>query len=510
MKSIPAIKMLEITKRFDNLVANDNVSLNINKGEIHALVGENGAGKSTLMKILFGLERADSGSIQVNGKNVTILNPADAMHLGIGMVHQSFKLVESLSVAENVVLGNEPNNRYGLFKVKDVIKDVQEIANRFKLNVNPLSKIADLSVGQRQTVEILKVLYRNPEIILLDEPTSILTPAEVNLLFKSLREFASIGKTIVLVTHRLREVFNISEYVSVMRKGKLIGTFLTKNVKPEQISHMIVGRKIIANEQKHKSNFGSEVLGLDKVSCLNDIGGKALNSLSFSVHKGEVLGIAGVSGNGQSELVEVLSGLRSFTSGTICCVGNDFPSCKPRAIRELGVGYIPEDRLKTGLAIKAKIEENLILNKYYCKPFMKFGLLNQKFIDQYSKNLIKHFDIRTPNGKMPAESLSGGNQQKVVVARELSEKPPLLILHEPTCGLDVGAIEFVHSGILNHAQNGGGVLLVSTDLDEILRLSNRILVIYKGEIVKEFGHNDSISDVEIGHYMLGLKNTKNA
>jgi ABC-type uncharacterized transport system ATPase subunit len=499
-----------ITKCFGSLIANDNINLTIQRGTIHAIVGENGAGKSTLMNVVFGMVPADKGKVLINGRVVKINNPLEAVTYGIGMVHQHFKLFDSLTVAENVVLGNEPVLWRKIFDYKKSIKEVTRTAEKYDFKINPTKRVGDLSVGQRQNVEILKVLYRNVEILLLDEPTSVLTPPEVDQLFNVLRKMVEDGKTIILVTHKMREVFAISDYVTIMRRGKKIGTFKTKEVTEEQVCQMMVNKTVIGMPHRPQPVTGNEVLSINNLTCRDDLGAVALKQVDINVHQGEVVGIAGVSGNGQSELVSILAGSSSFESGEIKIRGKDLPEEKPRDIREIGVGLIPEDRGTTGLSLPATIEENLILNNYYQSPFSKVGVINSTHVKDFSNNLISEFDIRTTSSKMAVASLSGGNQQKVALAREMCQNPSLLVVHEPTRGLDVAATEFVYAELISQVESGSGVLLVSTNLDEILQLSDRIYVLYNGSVVAEFSDVRNVSEQEIGLYMLGLKTQENA
>lgn len=501
----PVLELKGITKRFGSLIANDNIDLVIQKGTIHAIVGENGAGKSTLMNVIFGMEPADNGKVLINGKVVNITNPLEAVVCGIGMVHQHFKLFNSLTVAENVVLGNEPVLFGKLFDYKKSVNEVSETAEKYDFKINPTKKVGDLSVGQRQNVEILKVLYRNVDILLLDEPTSVLTPPEVDQLFIVLSKMVEDGKTIILVTHKMKEVFSISDYVTIMRRGKKIGTFKTKEVTEEQVCQMMVNKAVIGMPHRPQPDTGDVVLSIKNLSCHDDLGAVALNQVDLTVNQGEVVGIAGVSGNGQSELVSILAGFRSSESGEIKIREIALPEEKPRAIRQLGVGLIPEDRGTSGLSLPATIEENLILNYYFKYPFSRISVINAPYVKNFSNDLISEFDIRTTSSKMAVASLSGGNQQKVALAREMCQNPSLLIVHEPTRGLDVAATEFVYKEILSQVESGSGVLLVSTNLDEILQLSDRIYVLYNGSIVAEFTDVINASEHDIGLYMLGFK-----
>lgn len=505
----PVLELQGMTKSFGSLVANDNIDLVIQKGTIHAIVGENGAGKSTLMNVIFGMEPADKGNVLINGEIVKIKNPLEAVSYGIGMVHQHFKLFDSLTVAENVVLGKEPVRWGKIFDYKKSLSEVAKTAEKYHFKINPGNKVGELSVGERQNVEILKVLYRNVDILLLDEPTSVLTPPEIDQLFIVLRKMVADGKTIILVTHRMREVFSISDNVTIMRRGKKIGTFKTNEVTEQQVCQMMVNKAVIGMPHRPQPITGDVVLTIENLTCRDDRGAIALKQVNMDVHRGEVVGIAGVSGNGQSELVSILAGSRSIESGKIRIIGKDLPEETPRAIRQLGVGLIPEDRGTTGLALPATIEENLILNSYYQKPFSKIGIINTSYVKDFSNNLITEFDIRTTSSNMTVASLSGGNQQKVALAREMCQNPSLLIVHEPTRGLDIAATEFVFAELLSQVESGAGVLLVSTNLDEILQLSDRIYVLYGGSVVAEFTDVIEVSEQEIGLYMLGFETQKN-
>lgn len=502
------VKMRDIVKIYPNgVAANDGIDFSIEKGEIHALIGENGAGKSTLMKILYGLEQPTSGQIDLNGQPVEFKSPLDAIAATIGMVHQNFMLIPSFTVAENIVLGMEPTRR-SLINSEEAVRVTKELSQQYGLNVDAEARIDSINVGMRQRVEILKILYRGAEILILDEPTAVLTPQETDDLFKSVRSLVDQGKTVIFITHKLREVKEISDRVTVMRKGKLIGTVPTSEATRESLANMMVGREVLFNVDKPPQNRGDSVLKVDNVTFVSETGQPVLRDVSFNVFAGEVLGVAGVEGNGQTELVEVLSGLRQATTGTAHIDGTDILTGDPRDVREAGIAHIPEDRLTNGLALNASIDENLIVDRYYISPFCKGVSINSKVVVNQGKSLIKEFDIRTPHGQLPVSSLSGGNMQKVIVAREFSAEPDLLIAAQPTRGIDVGATEFVRQQLVEKRTDGTAVLLVSADLAEVMSLSDRIIVMYEGEITGVFPDAAAVTEEELGLYMLGVKRTE--
>jgi simple sugar transport system ATP-binding protein len=479
------VEMRHITKRFPQVVANDDVNFRVHSGEIHALVGENGAGKSTLMKILYGLYQKDSGQILIRGKEMDISSPSVAISQGIGMVHQHFMLIPPLTVAENIVLGMEPRKGRIFNDRKSAIKKVSRLSQRYGLEVDPKAKVQDLSVGLEQRVEIIKVLYRGAEILILDEPTAVLTPQEVEELFHIVKSLKEEGKTIIFITHKLKEVMEISDWVTVMRDGKVVGVVETKKTTKEELASMMVGREVLLRVKKRPPRIGEVVLEVKDLEAMNDRGLPALKGVSFKIKSGEILGIAGVEGNGQTELVEVLTGLRRLIRGKITLWDRDITNVSSRKILESKIAHIPEDRQKRGLVLDYSIENNLILGKHYRPPMARGGRLNFKKIREFALELIKKFDIRPASKEIPVSSLSGGNQQKVIVARELSRHPQLLIAAQPTRGVDIGAIEFIHKKILEERDRGKAVLLVSAELSEVMSLSDRILVMYEGRIVGE-------------------------
>ena len=496
------LEMKNITKRFPLVVANDKVNFTVYKGEIHALVGENGAGKSTLMSILYGLYQADSGQIYFNGKKVNISNPNVAINLKIGMVHQHFMLVPPLTVAENIILGMEPRKNNIFIDMEKAIKKVEELSENMGFKIDPRAKIENISVGTQQRVEIIKVFFRGAEILVLDEPTAVLTPQEVEELFEILRSLKKQGKTIIFITHKLDEVKVLSDRVTVMRRGKVAGVKNTKETNQEEIASMMVGRKVIFKVEKKPLNLGKVALKIEKLEALNNKGLPAVKNISFEIKEGEILGFAGVEGNGQTELVEVITGLRKASSGKIFLNNQDITDDSPRSIREDKIAHIPEDRRQRGIILNYTVAENLILGSHYRAPFNKGLKLNFTAINNHANHLIKDFDIRPTEKDNLLKSLSGGNQQKVIVARELYGEPKLLIAAQPTRGLDVGSIEFVHQQILNERGKGKAILLISADLEEILSLSDRIAVIYEGKIV-DFLDPNKTDEREIGLLMTG-------
>jgi len=500
------IELKEITKQFPGVLANDRVSLDIEKGEIHAIIGENGAGKSTLMKILYGLYQPTSGEIYFKGKPVSIKTPLDAIKLGIGMVHQHFMLVPSFTVAENIVLGVEPRKNRFMMDYRKAVSITEELSKTYGLKVDPNAKVESLSVGIQQRIEILKVLNKGADIIILDEPTAVLTPQETEELFKVIRKLVEeLGKTVIIITHKLQEVLALSDRVSVMRQGRLVGTLKTKDATEQILAEMMVGREVLFEELNRIEVPREEVLTVKGIKARDNRGLMALKGVSFSLYSGEILGIAGVEGNGQSELVEVLTGLRQAEEGSVMIKGIEATNKEPMEIRNLGVSHIPEDRLATGLSKKATITENMILGYHNREPYATKGIhMNKKPIRERVSRLIKEFDVRTPSQDVTADKLSGGNMQKMVIAREFSFDSSILIVAQPTRGVDIGAIEFIHKEIIKKRNEGAAILLVSADLDEIFRLSDRIITIYEGEITGEFKRRE-ISKKEIGLYMTGKR-----
>lgn len=497
------IEMRGITKIFPGVVANDNVNFELRKGEIHALLGENGAGKTTLMKILYGLYTPTKGKIFVNGPRVEIDSPNKAIYLGIGMVHQHFMLVPPFTVAENIVLGSEPS-KMGVLNTEETIRRVEEISEQYGLAVDPRAKVQDISVGMQQRVEILKALYRGADVLILDEPTAVLTPQEVQELIAIMDKLTSEGKSIIFITHKLKEVKAICNRVTTIRRGKLIGTVETADVDTRDLAKMMVGRDVILEVEKEPAKPGEVILKVDNVHALNDRGLPALEGTTFEVRAGEILGIAGVEGNGQSELTEVITGLRPLQEGQVELNGKNISNISTRKRIGSGISYIPEDRHKRGLVLDFSLSENMILGHHYKAPFSKGINLNYPSIQANARELIEEFDIRTPNEEVLAKNLSGGNQQKVIIARELSRNPELLIAAQPTRGVDVGAIEFIHKRIVEQRDAGKAVLLISLELDEILSLSDRIAVIYEGQIVDILDAKDATEE-ELGLMMAGAK-----
>lgn len=495
------IEMKGIGKSFPGVRANDNIDLDIKKGEIHVLLGENGAGKSTLMNILYGLYTPDEGEIFVKGKAVKITNPNVAISLGIGMVHQHFMLVPPFTVAENIVLGSEPKKGL-MLDLDKAIKDVKELSSKYELHVDPYAKIQDISVGMQQRVEILKTLYRGAEILILDEPTAVLTPQEIEELGIILKSLVKEGKSIILITHKLKEVMSMSDVVTIIRRGKVIDTLKTSDTNIEELAEKMVGRKVNLNVEKKDAKIGESVLQVKGVKAMDNRGLEAVKGISFEVRSGEILGIAGVDGNGQNELVQTITGLRKATEGELIINNEDITNKSPKEIIEAGVGYIPEDRHNRGLILSFSLSENAILGDHRNKVFKKKLGLDYKKIREYTKKLIREFDVRTPSERVYAKALSGGNQQKLIIAREFDREPSLLVASQPTRGLDVGAIEYVHKRLLEQRDKGKGILLVSLELDEILSLSDRIAVMYDGGIVGIVDAKDA-TEIQLGIMMAG-------
>ena len=497
------IEMLNIRKEFPGIVANDHVTLQLKKGEIHALLGENGAGKSTLMNVLFGLYQPEQGEIRVNGKKVNITSPSVANDLGIGMVHQHFMLVDTFSVTENIVLGQEPTSGTSI-NLKKAEKDVREISERYGLAVNPRAKIADISVGMQQRVEILKTLYRGADILIFDEPTAVLTPQEIKELSHIMKALIKEGKSIILITHKLKEIMDICDRVTVIRKGKGIGTVNVRDTSTNELANLMVGREVVFKTEKSPAQPKENVLEISALAVSDSRGVQAVRGLDLSVRAGEIVGIAGVDGNGQSELIEAITGLRRSESGSIKLNGKEISNLKPRKITESGVGHIPQDRHKHGLVLDFPIGENMVLQSYYQSPYSKRGILDFKEIYKKASALIQEFDVRTPSEHTPARALSGGNQQKAIIGREVDRDPDLLIAAQPTRGLDVGAIEFIHRRLIEQRDKGKAVLLISFELDEILNVSDRIAVIYEGKIVAVVDPK-ATTEQELGLLMAGSR-----
>jgi len=491
------IEMLDIRKEFPGIVANDNITLQVKKGEIHALLGENGAGKSTLMNVLFGLYQPEKGQIRVNGQEVKITDPNVANDLGIGMVHQHFMLVQNFTVTENIILGNEPT-RTGKINIKKAAQDIQELSNQYGLSVDPYAKIQDISVGMQQRVEILKTLYRGADILIFDEPTAALTPQEITELIQIMKKLIQEGKSIILITHKLKEIMSVCDRCTIIRKGVGVGTVNVQETNPDELAALMVGREVHFKTEKKTATPKEAVLTIKELVVEDSRGVEAVSSLNLSVRAGEIVGIAGVDGNGQTELIEAITGLRKIKSGSITLKNQELSTLSTRKITESGVGHIPQDRHKHGLVLDYTIGENIGLQTYYQKPMSKSGILNYKELYKKAKELIAEYDVRTPSEYTQARSLSGGNQQKAIIAREVDRSPELLIAAQPTRGLDVGAIEFIHKKLIEERDKGRAVLLVSLELDEVMNLSDRIAVIYEGEIV------DIVDPKETNEQELGL------
>ena len=497
--------MDKITKVYSNgFVANKDVTFSINKGEIHALVGENGAGKTTLMKVLFGTEQPEEGHILIKGQEVKINNPLDAIAHGVGMVHQHFMLVPSLTVAENIVLGMEPKKN-GLFDMEEAVKITEEACKKYNLIVNPRVAVRDLPVGQKQKVEILKALVRGAEIIILDEPTAVLTPQETAELFVELKHLRDQGHTIVFISHKLNEIKELCDRLTVLRLGKSVGKAIVADVTEQDISRMMVGRDVVLKVEKEPAKPGAPVLKIKDLNIVSENGKKIVDDVSFSVRRGEILGIAGVEGNGQSQISEAITGLLDYRSGTITVNGEDVKGKSIRKIREMGVSHVSEDRMTYGIAADSGVKDNVISDRYYKKEFNKGLFLDDKKINNLADQLIKDFLIKCDNRDSAVRMLSGGNMQKVVTAREFSNSPQLVVANQPTRGVDVGATEFIRKKIVQLRDNGTAVLLISADLNEVLELSDSLIVMHNGHIAAYIPDASKITDMELGEYMLGVK-----
>jgi len=479
----PVLELRGITKSFPGVLANDHIDLTLEEGEIHALLGENGAGKTTLMNILYGLYQPDEGQVIVHGQPVEVHSPSDAIANGVGMVHQHFMLIPVFTVTENVMLGEETTRLGGFLDRKAAAQRIRHISSQYKLEINPNSYIHDLPVGVQQRVEIIKLLYRNANILIFDEPTAVLTPQEADELFEIMRSLARQGKSIIFITHKLREVLDVAHRITVIRRGKVIGSVLPQEASQSQLAAMMVGRAVQLELERAPANPGQVVLQVEDLVVADETRQITVDDVSFEVREGEVLGIAGVQGNGQTELVEALTGLRAPAGGKIILLGQDVTHATPRQVTELGTAHVPEDRQRDGLVLPFSVADNLVLNTYYKPPFARGVILDENKILEMAVKQIQEFDVRTPGPLTPVGSLSGGNQQKVIVARELSRPIHLLIASQPTRGLDVGSIEYIHTQILKRRDSGVAVLLVSTELDEILQLSDRIAVMYRGKII---------------------------
>ena len=505
MENQYAIEMLGITKRFPGIIANDNITLQLKKGEIHALLGENGAGKSTLMSVLFGLYQPEAGVIKKDGQEVAIRNPNDATALGIGMVHQHFKLVECFTVLDNIIMGVEPN-RFGFLQKKEARRKVKELSERYGLHVDPDAKIEDITVGMQQRTEILKMLYRDNEILIFDEPTAVLTPQEIDELMQIMRNLAAEGKSILFISHKLAEIMAVADRCSVLRKGKYIGTVETKNTTMEELSAMMVGRNVNFHVEKVEKTPGDVVLKVENMTVSSRVHkNNAVRGVSFEVRAGEIVCIAGIDGNGQTELVYGLTGLEPVTEGKVSLKGTDITKAPIRSRNTMGMSHIPEDRHKHGLVLDYTLEDNIVLQRYFEPEFTRGGFLRRKNIRGYAERLIEQYDVRSGQGAVTsARSMSGGNQQKAIVAREIDRDPELLIAVQPTRGLDVGAIEYIHRQIVAERDAGKAVLLVSLEMDEVMDVSDRILVMYEGEIVGQLDPRTTTAE-EMGLYMAGAK-----
>ena len=497
--------MDKITKVYANgFVANKEVTLSVNKGEIHALMGENGAGKTTLMKVLFGIEQPEEGRILIKGKEVKIGNPLEAIAHGVGMVHQHFMLVPSLTVAENVVLGMEPKKN-GLFDFEEAVRITEEAAEKYNLKVDARAKVEDLPVGFKQKVEIIKALVRGAEILILDEPTAVLTPQETSELFVELRHLRDQGHTIVFISHKLNEIEELCDRMTVLRLGKSVGTANIADVTQQDMSRMMVGRDVILKIEKTKAEPKEAVLKVRNLEIVADSGKHIVNNINFSVRKGEILGVAGVEGNGQSQISEAITGLLGYQNGTIEVEGVNIKGKKIREIRELGVSHVSEDRMTYGVAATSGVKDNILSDRYYKKEYNKGLLLDSKKINDMTDKLIKEFLIKCDDRDSMVKMLSGGNMQKVVVAREFSSNPKIVIANQPTRGIDVGATEFIRKRLVQLRDEGAAVLLISADLNEVLELSDSIIVMNEGRIAAYLPDASSVTDMELGEYMLGVK-----
>ena len=506
LESPYAIEMLNITKRFPGIIANDNITLQLKKGEIHALLGENGAGKSTLMSVLFGLYQPEEGVIKKDGEVVSIKDPNDANALGIGMVHQHFKLVECFSVLDNIIMGAEPT-KYGFLQKKDAREKVLALSEKYGLHVDPDALIEDITVGMQQRTEILKMLYRDNEILIFDEPTAVLTPQEIDELMEIMRNLAAEGKSILFISHKLNEIMAVADRCTVLRKGKYIGTVETKNTTAEELSAMMVGRNVSFHVDKKPCQPGDVVLDVEHMTVASKVHkNNAVKDVSLKVRRGEIVCLAGIDGNGQTEFVYGLTGLEPLVSGKISLCGKDITHASIRHRNTMGMSHIPEDRHKHGLVLDYTLEDNLVLQRYFEPEFTsKAGFLRRDNIRKYAERLIEQYDVRSGQGPITvARSMSGGNQQKAIVAREIDKDPELLVAVQPTRGLDVGAIEYIHKQLVAQRDAGKAVLLVSLELDEVMDVPDRILVMYEGEIVGELDPKKTTQE-ELGLYMAGAK-----
>ena len=477
------VEMKNITKMFGSFTANEDIQLTVHQGEVHALLGENGAGKSTLMNVLYGLYTPTSGEIYINGKKVDIHNPNVAIEHGIGMVHQHFMLVEPFTVTENIILGMEPTQKGGKINFKQAQEDVRKLSQRYGLHIDPNAKIQDITVGMQQRVEIIKALYRGAEILILDEPTAVLTPQEIQDLIKIIHNLTAEGKSIIIITHKLKEIKQVADFCTIIRRGKYIGTVDVSQSTEEDLASKMVGREVTFKVEKEEATPSETVLKIEDLVVKNNRGLVAVDHLSLEIKSGEILGLAGIDGNGQTELIEAITGLRKVESGKITMSGKEITNLTPKEVINQRISTIPEDRQRRGLVLDFTVEQNTIIENYYKRPFSNKGILNYKEIKNFAKELIKEFDIRPTEETRMVGTLSGGNQQKVIIAREVTNDPDLLIAAQPTRGLDVGAIEYVHKSLIAQRDSNKAVFLMSLELDEVMNVSDRIAVIYGGKIV---------------------------
>jgi simple sugar transport system ATP-binding protein len=493
----------KLTKQFPGVLANDHIDFHLKPGEVHAILGENGAGKTTLMNIFFGLQLPDSGETIIQGKRVILTHPAIAIAHGIGMVHQNFMLIPHLTVTENIVLGREPTKQGTWLDLGNASKQIAELSKRYGMAINPSAQIDNLSLGFRQRIEILKALYREADILILDEPTSILAPQEIKELFSTMRSLAAKGKSVIFITHKLKEVFEVADQITVLRNGKVIGEVTPKATNESELAEMMVGHEVLLHIDKSPKKAGEIVLKVNQLQVKNDKGIIAVDNINLEIAQGEILGIAGIEGNGQSELAEALVGLRPIEGGEVKLNNHTISGESLRHIREMGVGIIPEDRQKQGLVLEFPVSSNLILNHYYQQPYNSGLYLRSKMISTFSQQLVDRFDIRTPGLEVPASKLSGGNQQKIIIARELEDQLRLLIASQPTRGVDVAAVEFIYHQLLAVRDLGIAILLISADLDELMVLSDRIAVMFQGKIMDTLSSSKA-SKSKLGQLMLGI------
>lgn len=505
----PILELRGMTKAFPGVLANDHIDLTLGQGEILALLGENGAGKTTLMNVLYGLYQPDEGEILVRGEKVEIHDPNDAIRRGIGMVHQHFMLVPVFSVTENVMLGVESLKAGVLLDRQSAADRIREISGRFGLEVDPMAIVEDLSVGRQQRVEIIKILYREAEVLILDEPTSVLTPQEADELFKVIRSLVAQGKSVIFISHKLKEVLAIADRIVVLRGGRAAGSVNAKDATEQSLANLMVGRDVLLTVERKPAQPGEVALDVQNLTVKDERGGLAVRGVTFQVQTGEVLGIAGVQGNGQTQLVEALTGLRPIEDGRFSINGKDVSHASPRQIEAMGTSHVPEDRQRDGLVLPFPVVENLVLNTYYAAPFAKGFLLQQDEIEAAARQRVEQYDVRTPGIFEPVANLSGGNQQKVIVAREFSRPTRLVIASQPTRGLDVGSIEYIHRRLIEKRDQGAAVLLVSSELDEILSLSDRIAVMYGGEILAILPGAEATKE-RLGLLMAGVRETSPA